>query len=131
MIGTYILFWFALVVVGITNGVVREMTYGRLTTELRAHQLSTLMGMLLSGTAVWVFARYFPIESERIAISTGVIWLALTVAFEFSFGRYVAGHSWKKLLWDYNLFAGRLWLLFLIWLLFLPYLVYKAGAPAA
>lgn len=131
MTGNYILFWFALVAVGVTNGVVREMTYGRLIPELRAHQLSTLMGMVLSGTAVWVFARYFPIESERTAISVGVIWLALTIAFEFGFGRYVAGHSWKKLLSDYNLFAGRLWLLFLVWLLLLPYLVYKLGAPAA
>ena len=52
MIGTYVLFWFALVVVGVSNGIIRETTYGRLLGALRAHQLSTLIGMLLSGAAV-------------------------------------------------------------------------------
>lgn len=87
--------------------------------------------MLLSGIAVWVFAPYFPIESQHDAIAVGVIWLGMTVAFEFGFGRYVAGSSWEKLLSDYNLFAGRVWLLFLVWMLVLPYIVYKAGVSAA
>jgi len=41
-------------------------------------------------------------------ITIGLVWLAMTVAFEFLFGDYVAGHSWDRLLHDYNLFAGRL-----------------------
>lgn len=128
---TYVLFWLVLLVVAVTNGFVREATYGRVLPDLRAHQLSTLVGMLLSGIAVWTFAYFFPIESERTAILVGVIWLGLTVVFEFGFGRYVAGHSWTTLLADYNLFAGRVWLVFLVWLLTLPYIVYRVGARAA
>lgn len=123
MISTYALFWAVLVILAVINGTVREFTYGRRLTELRAHQLSTLTGMLLSGIAVWLFARFFPIGSERVALVIGLIWLVLTVAFEFTFGRYVAGHSWAKLLADYNLLAGRVWGIFLVWLLMLPSIV--------
>lgn len=127
MTGTYVLFWLILVLIGVANGILRETTYGSQMAELRAHQLSTLFGMLLCGAAVWIFAGYFPIESKRTAIIIGVIWLALTVVFEFGFGRYVAGHSWNRLLSDYNVLSGRIWVLFLVWILILPYIVYKAG----
>lgn len=128
MIGAYVLFWLALVIIAVANGVVRELIYGRALTELRAHQLSTLIGMLLIGTAVGVFGYFFPIESEHTAMLIGLIWLGLTVLFELVFGRFIARHSWKKLLADYDLLAGRVWLVFLAWLLILPYIVYRAGA---
>jgi hypothetical protein len=130
VISTYILFWLILLVIAVSNGFVREATYGRKLTELHAHQLSTVTGMLFSGVAVWGFSRFVPIESERSAIFIGAIWLGLTVAFEFLFGRLVGGYSWRKLVFDYNLLAGRVWLVFLLWLLLLPYIVYLTGTRA-
>ena len=50
-----------------------------------------------------------------------------TIAFEFAFGHFVAGHSWSKLLSDYNIFKGRIWLLFLVWVMIMPYVFYKYG----
>ena len=35
------------------------------------------------------------------------MWLGLTLAFEFGFGRLVAKQSWEQLLADYNVAAGR------------------------
>jgi hypothetical protein len=35
----------------------------------------------------------------------------LTVLFEFGFGHYVMGTPWHVLVADYNLLAGRVWLL--------------------
>ena len=130
MISTYILFWLILLVIAVANGFIREATYGRKLTELHAHQLSTLTGMLLSGVAVWGFSRFAPIESERNAIYIGGVWLVLTIAFEFLFGRLVGRYSWRKLVFDYNLLAGRVWLVFLLWLLLLPYVVYLTGTRA-
>jgi len=46
----------------------------------------------------------------------GIAWLALTVAFEFGFGRSVAHASWQDLLADYDLRKGRLWPLVLAWI---------------
>jgi len=42
------------------------------------------------------------------------MWTAMTVCFEFGFFHFVAGVPWEKLLADYNLFAGRLWVLVLL-----------------
>ena len=127
MISTYTLFWLILLAIAVFNGFIREATYGRKVAEQHAHQLSTVLGMLFTGIAVWGFSRYAPIESERTAVYIGAIWLGLTVAFEFLFGRFVGGYSWKKLVFDYNLLAGRVWLIFLLWIIVLPYIVYLTG----
>jgi hypothetical protein len=42
------------------------------------------------------------------------------VGFEFRFGHYVMGRSWSRLLADYNLFAGRVWVLVLLTVLCMP-----------
>jgi len=49
----------------------------------------------------------------------------MTVCFEFIFGHYVAGHSWSKLVYDYNIFAGRIWGLLLVWITTAPYVFYR------
>ena len=44
----------------------------------------------------------------------------LTVSFEFGFGRLVMKHSWERLLHDYNILEGRVWILVLLWTLLAP-----------
>jgi len=39
----------------------------------------------------------------------GGVWLGLTLAFEFLAGHYLFGNSWHKLLADYDVLAGRIW----------------------
>lgn len=124
----YALFWLALVPVAIANGLLRERTYGRRISELHAHQLSTLIGMFLTGLAVSLFALLAPLSDAGDAIRIGLVWVGFTVVFEFGFGHWIAGQTWARLLEDYNLFAGRLWLIFLVWLGALPYLVYRLTA---
>ena len=38
------------------------------------------------------------------------IWLVLTLGFEFIAGHYAFGHSWERLLADYDVCSGRVWL---------------------
>lgn len=121
---TYLTFWLVLMILGVANGIVRELTYGRRLSELRAHQLSTLTGVLVMTLAVWLLSLFIRPSSMEIALLIGLIWLALTVAFEFGFGHWVARHTWEELLADYNILEGRLWPLFLLWMLLLPGLVY-------
>jgi hypothetical protein len=118
----YLLAWVPMVPIAIANGAVREAWYGKRVAELRAHQISTASCILLLGAYIWVVIRLWPPESVEMAIAVGLMWLVLTVAFEFLFGRYVARHSWSRLLRDYNVLAGRIWLLVLIWVAIAPYL---------
>lgn len=117
----YLVAWAPMVAIAVANGLVREAWYGRRVSELRAHQISTASGLLLLGAYMWVIIRLWPPESLKEALAVGLMWLALTVAFEFLFGRYVAGHSWGRLLRDCNVLAGRVWLLVLIWVAIAPY----------
>ena len=54
MLLTYTLAWFPLVILAILNGALRERGYKRFMSELRAHQLSTLIGIILVGIYVLI-----------------------------------------------------------------------------
>ena len=101
----------------------RQDTYGKRLEGMQAHQLST-------ATAIAAFTAYFgwlerrwPIRDRAEALQIGGSWLALTVAFEFTFGRRVAGLAWQELLADYNPATGRTWPLVLAWLALGPEVV--------
>lgn len=128
MIAKYLFVWFLLAIVATANGVIRQSTYGKTLPDLTAHQISTVTAILASGLVVWSMNRLWPIESTSQAWTIGCCWLMLTVAFEFGFGHYVAGHSWDKLLADYDLLRGRVWSLFLVWIAVLPYVIFKLSA---
>jgi len=121
----YLLAWIPMVFIAIVNGVLREAWYGKQLGELRAHQLSTLIGALLFGVYIGAVMRYWKPASAEQALAIGLLWLGLTVAFEFLFGHYVAGHPWPRLRHDYNLLAGRVWSLLLIWVAVAPYVFYR------
>lgn len=121
--------WTGGAVIGVANGIAREATFARVLGERSGHAAS-------GATAVAAFAGYFtalerrwPIPSQREALTIGGAWLAMTVAFEFGFGRAVAKQSWKQLLADYDLRAGRTWPLVLAWIAVGPAVV-RARHPA-
>lgn len=124
----YLVGWFVLLAVAMVNGALRELTYGKYVSELSAHQLSCLTGILLFALVIHQYVRRWPFDSARQALKVGLFWMALTVAFEFLFFHYVGGHSWDALLANYDMSAGRLWPLILLWVTFAPYLFHRLRA---
>ena len=120
----FILLWVGLLFLAIINGALRDFTYLKTLGEHRAHQLSTILLLLLISVYSYFVFGYWNLGSQREAILVGVLWLILTLAFEFLFGHFVAKHSWEKLLRDYNIFKGRLWILILIWTAIVPLVYY-------
>lgn len=125
MIWKYVIAWFPMVIIAIANGVVRESCYKPYVGDLLAHQLSTFLLIVLFSLYVWAVGRRWRIESAKQAWRIGGLWLGMTVAFEFGFGHFVAGHPWGRLLHDYNLLAGRVWISVLIWTVVAPYGAYR------
>ena len=105
----YVLAWVPMVFIAIINGAIREGLYGKHLNELRAHQISTVTGVLLFGVYIWVLIRLWRPASTGQAITIGLMWLGMTVAFEFLFGHYVAKRRWRDLLHDYNLLDVSGW----------------------
>lgn len=65
--------------------------------------------VLLRACGVWVLLVPFlgaVIPSHYWLV--GGMWVAMTVLFEFSFGHYIVGNSWRVLLEAYNLLEGNL-----------------------
>ncbi len=121
----YLLAWVPMLVIAVANGALRQATFAKVMPELRAHQLSTLLGSVLIGLFVWLVVRRWPPSSGRQALLIGLVWLALTVAFEFFMGLVLARRPLAQVLHDYDLLAGRLWVPFLIWLLLAPWVFYR------
>ena len=128
MIWKYTPAWLGLVVVAIINGAVRNEVYGKHLKELTAHQISCFTGMALIGLCTWVLNLWWKLESAGQAMTIGLIWLGLTVVFEFLFGHYVMKHPWSRLFHDYDIHRGRLWLLVLVWTTIVPYVVFALAS---
>lgn len=127
----YILAWLPLLAIAVLNGGLRKAVYGRFLSELAAHQVSTVIGIVLFGVYIRVLIDYWRPDSARQSLHVGVLWLGMTVAFEFIFMHYVAGHSWRSLLYQYNILAGRVWVLLLIWVTIAPYVFYRLQSRSA
>lgn len=124
----YLIAWLVMLLVAVTNGAVRDFTYGQQMGEFTAHQLSTVSGVVLLGIVIRAFVRRYPPASGRAAIALGLFWMALTMAFEFLFFHYVGGRSWAELLANYNVFEGRVWVVVLAWVAIAPYLFFRLFA---
>ncbi|HEX5363230.1 MAG TPA: hypothetical protein VFW59_03095 [Gallionella sp.] len=120
-----LLAWFVLLAAAVINGGLRDFTYGRQVSELLAHQISCVSGIALFAVVIHQYVRRWPPVSAREAWYIGLFWMLLTVAFEFLFFHYVAGHPWPVLLANYDLSEGRLWPLILLWVLVAPYFFYR------
>ena len=125
MILKYAAAWLLMPIIGIINGVIRQYGYGSALGELRAHQVSTGTGIVLFGLYIWALTLLWKIRSSGEAIAIGLMWLLLTIAFEFLVGHYIIKHPWSRLLHDYNIFEGRLWVLVLLWVTVAPYVFYR------
>jgi len=123
--------WFGLIPLMVGNGIGRELVYASLLGDLYAHQVSTLVGVLLLGLYTLVVFPWLRITEPRQALRVGLLWVLLTLCFEFAFGHYLVGHSWHRLLEDYNLLGGRVWLLFLLAMLLAPWAAYRLRGEKA
>ena len=126
----YILAWVPMLMIAVANGAIRQATFAKSMSELRAHQLSTLIGSVLIGLFIWFVIHTWPPSSGSQALLIGIVWLLLTIIFEFFMGLVLARRPLSQVLNDYNLLAGRLWILFLIWIALAPWMFFRLLSAA-
>lgn len=120
-----ILVWLLLLLAAIANGAIRQAWLIPWLGEHAGHIVSTLS---LSGFIFglgWLLSGWLDVTSTAEACLVGVVWLVLTVGFEFIGGHFLFGAPWAKLLADYNLAAGRIWILVLITTAVTPLIVFR------
>ncbi len=120
MVMRAVLIWCALLVIASINGVAREAALIPRIGELAGRALSTLALSTLIVILTWISIGWMAPRSAQQAWAIGVIWIVLTLAFEFLAGHYVFHNPWSRLLEDYNVIRGRIWILVLITTLVSP-----------
>lgn len=121
----YLLLWIPMVPIAFGNAALREVWLRKHVGELAARQISTVLLVLLFALYIGFVVRRWPPSSSGQAFAVGLLWLGLTLAFEILLGRYVSGLSWRSLLEDYHVLAGRIWVLVPVWVLVAPYVFYR------
>lgn len=118
------LVWLIFGVVAFASGGLRQAVLVPRLGEQTAHQIgSVIVAGIISVIVIWFVRRLGPTASEALTI--GILWVAMTIAFEIGFFRFGMGEPWGRLVQDYNIVRGRLWLLVLIVQLVTPYLVVR------
>jgi len=106
--------WLLLLAVAFANGAFRVVVLIPRLGEYPAHVLSTLSLSVLIALLARFTVGWMQIDTARSAALVGTGWLACTLAFEFLAGHYVFGSPWAKLLAEYQVQHGRIWVLVLV-----------------
>ena len=106
--------WLLLMVLAILNGAFRARVMIPRVGERAGHVISTILLAVLIYATTWLTIGWIRPESYAQAAIVGFVWFGLTLFFEFGAGHYVFRQPWGRLLKDYNLAEGRIWILVLI-----------------
>jgi len=98
--------WLVLIVAEILHGILRGIFLVPHVGEFRSNQIGVFTGSIIILVIALAFVRWIGASRTSDLLAVGVLWLALTLAFEILFGRFVVGASWERLAADYNVFEG-------------------------
>jgi hypothetical protein len=128
LVGRWVGAWLGATTLGVANAAVRQLVYADRVEELAAHQISTVTLLGVLTYYIRLLDQRWPVPTTRTALAIGGSWAALTVLFEFGLGRYVLGSSWSDLFANYNLAAGRIWVLVPVWMALEPAVLQRLRA---
>jgi hypothetical protein len=118
--------WLLLVALAVVNGAFRVSFLIPRIGEHAGHVVSTILLSILILVTAWLTIGWIRPAALNDAVLIGFLWLALTVVFEFGAGHFVFRQPWERLLADYNLAKGRIWILVLLVTLKAPAIAAKA-----
>ena len=118
--------WCGIIIVEVFHGIARTVFLAPLVGDFRARQIAVFTGSILILIVAASFIRWIRPTSVREAVAVGVVWLALTLAFEIAFGRYVVHAPWSRIASDYDLLRGGLLPIGLVVLTMAPLIAARA-----
>ncbi len=114
VIGKALAVWLVILGLAIANGALRESVLSLLLGKAAGLFVS---GVLLSAVSLAVACLALPWFGQlpaRSYIAIGLIWVGLTLIFEFTFGHFIQRKSWQEILQAYRFSGGNIWPLVLV-----------------
>lgn len=115
--------WLLLMGAEVVHGIVRTALLAPRIGDFKARQLSVFTGSALIMGITYQSIRWIGSRRKSTLLRLGLLWLLLTLIFEFVLGRKVMHLSWQRLLSDYDLRKGGLQPIGLLLMTFAPYLM--------
>jgi hypothetical protein len=100
--------WLALILLEIVNGTLRVAFLVPRIGDLRARQFGVFTGSALILFVAWMFTPWLAARTVRRQLAVGLLWLALTLAFELLAGHYLFARPWRDLGADFDPRQGGL-----------------------
>ena len=119
------LVWLLFIPLAIANGALRDLVFTPALGDTMGRAVSSLVLSLLILGLTLLLVHRLGVTTRAGYLTVGALWLVLTLLFEVSFALLVLGHPMDKLLKDYDIFRGRLWLVVLAATFFAPLLAAK------
>ena len=119
----YFLLWLPMIAIALANATFRELVIVNFYQVQTAHQLSTVSLIILCTIYIWSIFPYLKVNSTRQSLFIGLVWVLLTILFEFTLGIFTS-QSWESMLDAYNLLSGNIWTVFLVFLFLTPYILF-------
>jgi hypothetical protein len=114
--------WLLILVFAVINGGYREAVLLPNLGQPAAFVLSAILLSLCIMIVAIVLAGWLRLNGFSRCLFVGLLWLCLTLVFEFGFGRIVQGLSWAEMLEAYTFKDGNIWPLVLVVTFFAPLL---------
>jgi hypothetical protein len=118
--GRAVAIWAGLLVIAVANGALRDVLIVPRLGPQAGHVISTLVLSAVIVVVAFVSIRWIAPPDRAGALRVGGLWMVLTLAFELLAGHWLFGKSWSDLFADYDLAAGRVWILVLVATLLAP-----------
>ena len=120
-----VMVWLMIIVAESVHGTMRRLFFVPLIGQRPASQLGVLIGSAIIFAITWFSIHWLRAGSKRHQMQVGILWVALTVFFEFGLGRLL-GYSAERILADYNIAEGGLMGFGLLFMFFAPALAARA-----
>jgi len=120
--------WILFVVVAKLNAVIREQILTQMIGQGLALPFS---GVLLSILIFLITLGVVPFLNIYYSLGfwrVGIVWVLLTLIFEFVLGHCIIGNSWDSVLAIFNITEGNFFILVLLITAFSPYIAAKIRA---
>lgn len=106
--------WFFFVIAAIFNGFLREKILLSVIGIEMALPISGVLLAILVFLVTLLSVSIIRSSQQYVYILIGILWVVLTLSFEFIFGHYAMGKPWQEIFQVFNIQKGDLFVLVLL-----------------
>ena len=112
--------WLIIIVAESIHGTIRQVFLAPVVGDFTARRIAVFSGMILIFLITYFFVRWINAPSVKSLFAIGLIWVILTVLFEFGLGVFIFNYSRQRMFEDYDLSHGGLMGFGLLFMFFAP-----------